>query len=123
MVTLTVRTENIIKICVQCIKKIVKCLVNDSKVFCQKRVKHNIRPGWNEYVPKLHAEAKEAFNNWVTSGKARHGPECNRKKLVNVRFKYAVRFIKINEDSMRSNSKAKKLQQKNTYILEGSQSY
>lgn len=47
-------------------------------------------PGWNEYVRELHAEAKEAFSSWVTSGKARHGPVCERKKLANARFKYAT---------------------------------
>ena len=94
---------------------IVNCLVNDSKCFRQKKVKHNIRPGWNEYVRELHAEAKEAFSNWVTSGKVRHGPECERKKIANARFKYAVRFIKRNEEAMRANSMAKKLQQNKTY--------
>lgn len=85
------------------------CLVNDSKSFCQKRVKHNIRPGWNEHVPELHAEAKETFSNWATSGKAGHGPECDRKKLGNARFEYAVRFMKRNEEAMRANSMFKKL--------------
>lgn len=95
---------------------IVKCRVtHDSKLFCQKRIKHNIRPGWNEYVHELYTEAKEAFNSWVTSRKARHGPECKIKKTANARFKYAVRFIKRNEDSVRSNSMAKKLQQNRTY--------
>lgn len=55
--------------------------------------------GWNEYVRELHTEAKEAFSSWVTSGKARHGPVCERKKLANARFKHAARFIKTNEDT------------------------
>lgn len=64
-------------------------------------------------MSELHLEAREAFKNWVLSGKARHGPECEHKKHTNARFKYAVRFIKRNEQAMRANSMAKKLQQNN----------
>ena len=78
--------------------QIVNCLNNGSKSFCQKRAKqHKFRPGWNEYVSELHVEAKEAFKNWVLSGKARHGPESEQKKHANTKFKYAVRFIRRNE--------------------------
>lgn len=93
---------------------IVNCLNNISKSFCKKKAKqHNLRPGWNEYVSELHREAREAFKNWVLSGKARHGPECEHKKHTNARFKYAVHFIKRNEQAMRANSMAKHFQQNN----------
>ena len=79
-------------LCIIC-EKIVNCLIRSGKLFCNNSCKqHNVRPGWNEYVSELHAEAKEAFKTWVLSGKARHGPECERKKQANARFKYAVRF-------------------------------
>ena len=92
----------------------MNCLIRSGKLFCNNSCKqHNVRPGWNEYVSELHAEAKEAFKTWVLSGKARHGPECERKKQANARFKYAVRFIKRNKQAMRANCMAKKLQQNN----------
>ena len=93
---------------------IVECLINAGKGLCNQRAKqHNVRPGWNDYVSELHDEAKEAFKAWVLSGKARHGPEFDRKKQANILFKYAIRFIKRNEQAMRANSMAKKLQRHN----------
>lgn len=93
----------------------VNCLVHDSKSFCQ--FCHNRRPGWNEHcMGELHADAKEAFSNWATSGKARHGPEFDRKKWANARFRYAVRFLKRNEEAMRANSVAKELRQNRTFL-------
>ncbi len=95
-------------------EKIVNCLISSGKRFCNNRCKqHNVRPGWNEYVAERHAEAKDAFKTWVLSGRARHGPDVERKKQANARFKYAVRFIKRNEQAMRANAMAKKLQQNN----------
>ncbi len=58
------------------------------------------RAGWNEYVFELHLEARDAFKNWVLTGKARYGPELEKKKLANAKFNYAVRFIKRNEATM-----------------------
>ena len=97
---------------------IVKCLTKSGKILCNERDrKHNDRqnakPGWNEHVAKLHSEAKHAFKAWVAVGRPRHGPECERKKQANARVKYAIRYIKRNEQAMRSNALAKKLQQNN----------
>ncbi len=44
------------------------------------------------------------------AGKPRHGPVCEHKVRSNARFKYAVRFIKKNEQTMRANTMARKLQ-------------
>ena len=95
--------------------KIVNCLVVGSEPLRRKVVKqHIVRPGWNDYVHEVHMEAKDDFRRWVLAGKPRHGPVCEHKVRTNARFKYAVRFIKINE-TMRANSMAKKLQINNVY--------
>jgi len=95
---------------------IVDCLDTASRPFYRKRVKNDhFRAGWNEYVSELHLQAREAFKNWVLTGKARYGPEFEQKKLTNAKFKYAVRFIKRNELSMRANSMAKNFQQNHVY--------
>lgn len=41
---------------------IVNFLSNGSKLFC-----HDFRPGWNECVSELHAEARVALKSWVLS--------------------------------------------------------
>ena len=43
------------------------------------------------------------------AGKPRQGPELGHKKLANVRFKYAVRFIAKNEQAMKADSMASKI--------------
>ena len=50
------------------------------------------KPGWNEHVQALHAEARTAFKLWSESGKARHGPLFENKKHTNANFKYALRY-------------------------------
>lgn len=92
----------------------MSCLINSGKSLCNNKCKQqNVRPGWNDHVADLHVEAKNAFKAWVIAGRPRHGPECERKKLGNARFKYALRFIKRHELAMRANSMAKKLQNNN----------
>lgn len=44
------------------------------------------------------------------SGKPRHGPAFDYKKGANASFKYALRFIKRNENALKSESLARKLQ-------------
>ena len=60
-------------------------------------------------MSELHVQAKEAFWSWVSSGKARYGPEFEQTIKANARFKYAVRFIKRNEQMMRANSMGQKV--------------
>ena len=97
---------------------IVNCLTNSGKVLCNRQDRkqnnrQNTKPGWNEHVAELHTEAKHAFKAWVAVGRPRQGPECERKKQANAQVKYAVRYIKRNEQVMRSNALAKKLHYNN----------
>lgn len=77
-----------------------------------KTKRYKAKSGWNEYVEELHAEARGAFKDWVETGRQKHGPLFDHKKRTNANFKYALRFIKRNEDTLRSNTLARKLQNK-----------
>ena len=55
------------------------------------------------------------MHSWVLAEKIRHGPEFDRKKKANAKFKYAVSFIKRNTQMMTANSMAKKMQESDVY--------
>lgn len=89
---------------------IVKCLNASSDACCKSKCKvPNIRSGWNEFVAEQYAEAREAFRLWSEAGGPRHGVLLELKKRINAKVKYALRFIKKNENTMRVDSLAKKL--------------
>ena len=69
----------------------------------------NIKPGWNKFVAAPHAEAKAAHKAWVMAGRPRQGPVLEHKKLTNLRYKYAVRFVGKNEQAMRADLMAGEL--------------
>ena len=93
---------------------IVKCLNASSELVNKSKCKvPNIRPGWNEFVAEQYAEAREAFRLWSEAGRPRHGVLLDMKKLTNARVKYALRFIKKNENTMRADSLARNLQNNN----------
>ena len=90
---------------------IVESLLISSRPFYKHKSNvYHAKPGWNDYVKELHAEARRAFKAWVESGRHKHGPIFEHKKRANANFKYALRFIKRNENTMRSDSLARKLQ-------------
>ena len=74
-----------------------------------KKKKYVNRPGWSEYVSEFYKAARDAFSIWCEVGKPRQGPVFELRKRSNARFKYALRFIKSNEEVMRKDSLAKKL--------------
>ena len=96
-------------------KKNLNCLDKDSNYFIKEKRKQIIRPEWNEYVYELHTGAKEAVHSWVLAGKIRHGPEFEQKEKANAKFKYAVHFIKRNEQMLRANSMGRKMLQNDVY--------
>ena len=94
---------------------IVECLLTASKPLYKHRVNGGLaRPGWNEYVSELHSEASRAFKTWAASGKIKSGHLFEWKKQTNANFKYALRFIKRQENTMRADALAKKLQNNST---------
>lgn len=60
-------------------------------------------PGWNEYVAEKHKTAREAFTQWVRSGKPRSGPELIDMQQSRSKFKLAVRYCKKHEIEIRAN--------------------
>lgn len=95
---------------------ILKCLNDSSEPLRKSRPKCKvpyIRPGWNEFVAEQYGEARQAFRLWLDAGRPRQGVLLELKKRTNARFKYALRFIKKNENTMRADSLARKLQVNN----------
>ena len=67
------------------------------------------RPGWNDHVAKLHHSAREAFKLWRCNGKPRYGYMFDLMKTTRMRFKYALRELKHNENSLRRDALASKM--------------
>ncbi len=93
---------------------IVTALFEASKPLCKPRKKGKARPGWNTYVAEFYAEACEATKSWAMAGKPRQGPIFEYKKHTNAKYKYAIRYINKNEQTLRADSMAKKLLCKNS---------
>ena len=94
---------------------IVESLLTASKPLHKHRVNGgHARPGWNKYVAELHADASRAFRKWSESGKIKSGLLFEEKKKTNANFKYALRFIKRQENTMRADALANKLQNNST---------
>lgn len=68
------------------------------------------KPGWNAFVEEAHTEARQAFKAWAVAGKPRSGSVFEHKKRANAKFKYALRYIKTNENTLRADSLASNLQ-------------
>ena len=73
---------------------IVKALLASSRPLYKTHRLYKVKPGWNDYVEEIHAEARKAFKAWVESGRHKHGPLFEYKKHANAKFKYALRFIR-----------------------------
>ena len=70
---------------------------------------YNIVPGCNEYVKEHHLHAKDALWWWNLSKKPRLGPLYETMRTTRAQFKYALRFVKKQEDSARADSLARDL--------------
>ncbi len=89
---------------------IINCLTTASKpLYKFTKCKGSQRPGWNDHVADLHGVARDTFLMWQDQGKPRQGSIFELKKCTQARFKYALRFIKQNENSMRKDFLARKL--------------
>ena len=67
------------------------------------------RPGWNDHVKEVQRASIEAFQIWRESGMPTQGPIYEYKKSTHAQYKYAVRYIKNNEDLIIRNAMAEKL--------------
>ena len=70
---------------------------------------YNIVPGWNEYMKEHHLHAKDALWWWNLNNKPRNGPIYEAMRTARARFKYALRFVKKQEDIARADSLARDL--------------
>jgi hypothetical protein len=56
--------------------------------------------GWSDYMEDKHRVARQAFLNWVSSGRQQNGPEFSLMKQSRAQFKLALRYCKQHEDAM-----------------------
>ena len=66
-------------------------------------------PGWSQYVKDNHDTAIDSYRTWRDNGKPRQGPifvNYNRSKL---NYKYAVRAVKRNAETVKADNAANKL--------------
>ena len=67
-------------------------------------------PGWNERAKELNARYREAVSNWNISRRPRSGPLAELKCRARAVFRHEMKFLKENEDQLRSQSMLSKLQ-------------
>ncbi len=96
---------------------IISCLKKSSDVVFQTNkgrpnINHN-KPGWAEYVSECYQIAKNARSVWLRNNKPCQGPIFDMYKNTNAKCKYAIRFIKRNENHLRKEALAKKLAEGN----------
>ena len=74
--------------------------------------KYDIIPGWNEYVKEHHSHAKDALWWWKLHNRPRHGQIYDNMRIARAHFKYALRFVKKQEEMARADSLARDLSDK-----------
>ena len=63
--------------------------------------------GWNDAVAEKHDMARSAFIDWMIAGKPRMGYEFDLMRHTRSKFKLALRYCKLNEESLRCDSLAR----------------
>ena len=63
-------------------------------------------PGWNEYVKEHHAIARDAFWWWTANNRPRHGLIYHSMRTSRAQFKYALRFARNQEETVRADAMA-----------------
>ena len=69
-------------------------------------------PGWTEYVQEKHDLSRQAFIEWVSVGKPRHGHEIISMRKTRAAFKLALRYCRQHEDQLRTDACANSLESK-----------
>ena len=75
----------------------------------RKPSKFNV-PGWNERAQELNARYREAVSHWYIAGRPRSGPLAELKSRARAAFRHEMKFLRENEDQLRSQSMLSKLQ-------------
>ena len=66
-------------------------------------------PGWNQYLTEPYNESRQAYIHWSSYNKPRSGPVHEIMKRTRARFKYAQRLVGKNEETLRADALASKL--------------
>ena len=74
----------------------------------QKPSKFNV-PGWNERAKELNARYREAVSDWNIAGRPRSEPLAELKCRARAAFRHKMKFLRENEDQLRSQSMLSKL--------------
>ena len=82
-----------------------------------KKRSYTNKRGWAEYVDSLYDTSREVRHMWVNAGKPRHRSVYDLHVKSKARFKYALRFIKNNENTLGKEALAKKLAEINPEAL------
>ena len=77
----------------------------------QKPSKFNV-PGWNERAKELDARYREAVSHWNIAGCPRSGPLAELKGRARAAFRHELKFLRENEDQLRSQSMLTKLRRR-----------
>ena len=83
------------------------------QVFGLTNKKPNAVPGWNIYIKEYYERSRSAFLNWRNAGSPRSGSLADAMRFSRARFKYELRQCRSNEEQLRSDSLAHKMQQGN----------
>ena len=96
-------------------KSIVEALqhASDTTLCSEVSCAFTSQPGWSDYVADYYNASREAFLVWVANGKPKHGYQFDTMKIARARFKYALRFVKRNEQSLKCDAIAKKFSSTN----------
>lgn len=90
--------------------ELVSCLISAGEQVCSARKQTNFnKPGWSDYVSDLYKASKDTLRLWREAGKPRQGHIYELHRQTKARCKYAIRFIKKNENTLRRESLAKNL--------------
>ena len=73
-----------------------------------------IVPGFNEHLKELHDQARQCYLSWRSIGRPRTGDVHNDMRVSRLRFKYALRQCRSNEEMMRADALALSLKNKNS---------
>ena len=97
--------------------EIVKSLVisgNDFQTECKEKPAYQSIPGWNEYCREVHSNARDAFLQWVFSGRPKHGVILQNMQSTRAAFKQAIRRCRASSSRVEADRLAHKLLMKDS---------
>ena len=91
--------------------EIMQCLIqaSDTAFSQHNSIKGSVKPGWSDDVAELYSTSRDVAKLWGNAGKPRQGYLFELHRTSKARFKFALRYIKRNEASLRKESLASKL--------------